>query len=247
MPAWSRRHHYNTRCYWWTIPACGRGHRGTTELDQMGEQVHLDTDRFCIEVPRGYPLAKDWCWNSGWWAICTTFTRFGIPQEILSDQGSQFMATLTKRLMELLEVKQLHTSPYHPHTDGMLASTAHSSGCYRRRGISGKIGIPYAALHSASGYSPFQLLWTRCSRPPLHAEKPTHWREHRKSPCGRVCAENERPSALSLEDCNGEWWGGQAEIQDLPWQVQHGLYKVLGGGEGEQPDIELLPRSIGNG
>ena len=49
------------------------------------------------------------------------------------------MATLTKHLMELLEVKQLHTSPYHPQPDGMLASTAYTQAdAIQKKGDIGK-------------------------------------------------------------------------------------------------------------
>lgn len=98
-------------------------------------------------------------------ALCTTFTKFGIPQEILSDQGSQFMASFTKRLWELLEIKQLRTSPYQPEMDGML-ERFHST-LKRMLQKSGDISknwdeyLPHVcfahrdAVHSATGYSPY--------------------------------------------------------------------------------------------
>jgi transposase InsO family protein len=39
---------------------------------------------------------------------------------MLSDQGSNFMSMLMKRVMEILQTKQLRTSPYHPECNGML-------------------------------------------------------------------------------------------------------------------------------
>ena len=53
-------------------------------------------------------------------AMMEIFSRTGLPEEILTDQGSVFMARLTKQLCRLLNVKQLRTSPYHPQTDGCL-------------------------------------------------------------------------------------------------------------------------------
>lgn len=48
------------------------------------------------------------------------FSRVGIPQEILTDQGTPFMSRLMADLCHLLKVKQLRTSVYHPQTDGLV-------------------------------------------------------------------------------------------------------------------------------
>ena len=48
------------------------------------------------------------------------FSRTGIPLEMLTDQRSQFVARLTKELCTLLGVQKLHTTPYHPQTNGTL-------------------------------------------------------------------------------------------------------------------------------
>ena len=47
-------------------------------------------------------------------------SRVGIPREILSDQGINFMSQLLKKLYNLLNISQIWTSPYHPHTDGSV-------------------------------------------------------------------------------------------------------------------------------
>ena len=44
----------------------------------------------------------------------------GIPREILTDQGSNFMSQLLVELYLLLHVKPIRTSPYHPQTDGLV-------------------------------------------------------------------------------------------------------------------------------
>ena len=54
----------------------------------------------------------------------------GIPKELLSDQGSMFMARVTTQLCQLQNIKKLNTTAYHPQTrrrDGMAASKACSS------------------------------------------------------------------------------------------------------------------------
>ena len=48
------------------------------------------------------------------------FTRMGIPQDILSDKGSQFTSGMMKEVGRLLSMKQLTTTPYHPMCNGLV-------------------------------------------------------------------------------------------------------------------------------
>ena len=48
------------------------------------------------------------------------FSHYGVPKEILTDQGSNFMSELLKEIYQLLGVKSIRTSPYHPQTDGLV-------------------------------------------------------------------------------------------------------------------------------
>ena len=48
------------------------------------------------------------------------FARVGIPKEILSDQGTNFMSQLLRELYNLLNIRPIQTSPYHPQTDGLV-------------------------------------------------------------------------------------------------------------------------------
>ena len=48
------------------------------------------------------------------------FSRVGIPREILSHQGTNFMSQLLKELYNLLHIHPIRTSPYHPQTDGLV-------------------------------------------------------------------------------------------------------------------------------
>ena len=100
-----------------------------------------------------------------------------MPEEILSDQGSNFMSSLMKKVTELLQIHQLKTSPYHPQTDGML-ECFHSTlkGMMRKTCKANKDWdeyIPYVcfafrdSVHTATGFTPFQLLFGRDVHGPL--------------------------------------------------------------------------------
>ena len=48
------------------------------------------------------------------------FSWVGVPCEILSDPGSQFMSQLMQEVNRLLSVKHLVTTPYHPQCNGVV-------------------------------------------------------------------------------------------------------------------------------
>lgn len=48
------------------------------------------------------------------------FSRFGMPEELLSDQGAKFESELIAHLCSALEIKKIRTSPYRPSTNGAL-------------------------------------------------------------------------------------------------------------------------------
>ena len=48
------------------------------------------------------------------------FARVGVPQDILTDQGSNFTSQLLREVYNLLKVQVIQTSPYHPQTDSMV-------------------------------------------------------------------------------------------------------------------------------
>ena len=52
--------------------------------------------------------------------MCEIFSRTGIPNELLTDQGSVFTGKLHMALCNLLGIHHLKTSAYHPQTDGCL-------------------------------------------------------------------------------------------------------------------------------
>ena len=53
-------------------------------------------------------------------AIAEAFTRFGIPKEVLTDQGSNFMSELLGEVFKLLDISHIKTSLCHPQTDGLV-------------------------------------------------------------------------------------------------------------------------------
>jgi hypothetical protein len=51
------------------------------------------------------------------------FTKFGVPREIVIDQGTQFNSNLVKVVIEQYQIKHRKYTPYHPQANGKLEST----------------------------------------------------------------------------------------------------------------------------
>lgn len=45
-------------------------------------------------------------------------TKFGVPRELITDQGGTFIADLIKQFCKLLKINKLQTSGYHPMSNG---------------------------------------------------------------------------------------------------------------------------------
>ncbi|XP_033100281.1 uncharacterized protein LOC117103773, partial [Anneissia japonica] len=79
-------------------------------------------------------------------ALLQFFTRYGLPKEIQSDQGSNFMSGLFQEVMSELGIHQIKSSAYHPQSQGALERD-----------------VP----NESTGFSPFELVYGHDVRGPL--------------------------------------------------------------------------------
>ena len=98
--------------------------------------------------------------------------RHGPPEALLSDQGTNFESMLMKEVCDLLGVKKLRTTPFHPRSDGQTEKANRTL----KEGISAAGGdwekelpfVTYAlncSANAATRLSPFEIVFGR--RPPL--------------------------------------------------------------------------------
>ena len=105
------------------------------------------------------------------------FARTGIPLQLLSDQGSQFLSSLVGHLCKDLGIDQVRTAPYHPETNGVVERMHGTLKPMLRKasqlGLDWVTQLPFAlfALRSApnrdSSFSPYQLVYGHRVRTPL--------------------------------------------------------------------------------
>ena len=108
------------------------------------------------------------------------FARTGVPLQLLTDQGSQFLSSLVSHLSHLckdLGIDRIRTAPYHPETNGVV-ERMHGTlkpmlSKASQLGLDWVSQLPFAlfALRSApnrdSSFSPYQLVYGHRVRTPL--------------------------------------------------------------------------------
>ena len=85
---------------------------------EEGHRYILTLVDFATRYPEAVPL-KNIDTETVAEALVDIFSRLGIPEEILSDLGTQFVSDCMKEVTRLLSIKQLTTTPYHPMCNGL--------------------------------------------------------------------------------------------------------------------------------
>ena len=118
--------------------------------------------------------------------------RVGVPQDILTDQGSNFTSQLLREVYNLLKVQVIQTSPYHPQTDSMVERFNQTLKLLLRKAATedGKDWdrlLPYLLFayrevpQVSTGFSPFELLYDQQVQGPLDVLKETYETDKRSN------------------------------------------------------------------
>ena len=86
---------------------------------EEGDRYILTLVDFSTRYPEAVPL-KNIDSETVAEALVDIFSRLGIPEEILSDLGTQFVSECMREVTRLLSIKQLTTTPYHPMCNGLV-------------------------------------------------------------------------------------------------------------------------------
>jgi transposase InsO family protein len=115
-------------------------------------------------------------------ALVDMFSRLGIPEEILSDLGTQFVSDCMEEVNRLLSIRHLTTTPYHPMCNGlvekfngtlkaMLKKLCAEQPRSWHRYINALLFAYREVPQDSTGFSPFELLYGRTVRGPMHILK----------------------------------------------------------------------------
>ena len=127
-------------------------------------------------------IRRNTCYE--WKYVNRVFLLYGIPKVILTDQGSNFMSDVFKRICKLFQIEKLNTVAYHPESNGTLERTHRTLVTYLRSYVDTKPSnwdqwLQFASFtfnttpHSITRYSPYELLFGRKCNLPGELEQKT--------------------------------------------------------------------------
>jgi transposase InsO family protein len=124
-------------------------------------------------------------------ALWNLWSRYGIPDEVLTDQGKQFTGELMQEVNKFLSIKGVRTTPWHPSTNGL---TERMNGVLKQmlrkmtleqpkqwdRYIPALLFAYREVPQESLGFSPFQLLYGRTVKGPIKVLRQI-WTEEEES------------------------------------------------------------------
>jgi len=140
--------------------------------------MQCDLTKFSIAVPMVNHEA-----NTVAYHFVTSFVCLhGIPNTLVSDQGTEFLSRILIETCKLLKIKKCNTSPYHPQANGALERSHRTLGEYLRHYVDADqrnwdTYIPYAMFvynsseHQATGKQPYELLYGKTLQVPTSCTK----------------------------------------------------------------------------
>ena len=111
-------------------------------------------------------------------ALFSFFSLLGFPEEILSDNGSQFTSQMMNEFLRLLSIKGVHSSVYHAQSNGlierfhstlksMLKKVIEKHPTEWHRYLPALLFAVREMPNSSTGFSPFEMLFGRKARGPI--------------------------------------------------------------------------------
>ena len=163
---------------------------GPLPRSRLGNRYILVVCDYATRYPEAIPLRSTDAIHVAE-ELIKVFARVGVPEEILTDQGSNFTSQLLAELYRLLHVHPIRTSPYHPQTDGLVERFNQTLKNMLKKAATeeGKDWdklVPYLLFayrevpQASTGFSPFELLYGRDVRGPLDILRES-WESSQKS------------------------------------------------------------------
>ncbi|XP_057183752.1 uncharacterized protein LOC130550329 [Triplophysa rosa] len=156
---------------------------GPLERSARGHRFALVLVDYATRYPEAVPLCSISA-KSVAEALFRIISRVGIPREILTDQGTAFMSRTLRELYELLGIKSIRTSVFHPQTDGlverfnrtlktMIRKFVHEDAKNWDKWLEPLLFAVREVPQASTGFSPFELLYGRQPRGVLDVLKET--------------------------------------------------------------------------
>ena len=149
------------------LPVSGRGHRWILTMVDMATRYPLAAPLASIDTAT---VAE---------AMVDMFSDIGIPNEILSDRGSQFNSDMMREVQRLLSIRAFNTSPYHAQCNGLCEKYNGTLKQMLKRTVDDQpkewdrfikpllFAYRDVPIDSLGGFSPFELIYGHTVRGPM--------------------------------------------------------------------------------
>ena len=138
----------------------------------------------------------------------TVFANFGLPEQIVTDNGSAFTSKKLEIFLQQNGIQQTRTAPYHPASNGQAERTVQTSKTTSNKMLNEKGTINQKVQrflmayrttpHSATNCTPAELLFGRRLRTALDIIKPSLSNNMEKNRNDMICrAQNRRTTKFS--------------------------------------------------
>ncbi|KAL0194735.1 hypothetical protein M9458_008307 [Cirrhinus mrigala] len=175
---------------------------GPLEKSSAGHRYILVVSDYATRYPEAFPL-RSITTPKIIHALVQHFSRVGIPEEILTDQGTNFTSRLMGQLNKQLGITAIRTTPYHPHTgrdwDKWLPFVLFA---YRE--------VPQAS----TGFSPFELLYGWQVQGPLDLLKRS-WEEKPASKMEEKGIEQAKENLQEKQQAQKRWYDQHARLRQF--------------------------------
>ena len=140
------------------------------------------------------------------------FASYGVPEEIVHDNGGNFTAQLMEEVLGTMGIQQIKTSPYHPEANGVI-ERMHGTlkKALKKAGSTDSAWdkwLPYvlymmrATVHEATGFSPFHLLFGRKPDTPVSNFRAVLEDPDTTEPTSRISAQGQHPYLIWFRKSN---------------------------------------------
>ena len=110
----------------------------------------------------------------------STFASHGLPEIVVSDNGSSFVSSEFKSFLQKNGIKHITSAPYHPSTNGLLVQAVQTFKQRMKKQGDGSVDTKLARFllsyritsQSTTGESPAQLRWGRSLRSHIDLLRP---------------------------------------------------------------------------
>lgn len=152
---------------------------GPLHLTDNGNKYILTCIDYLTRFAEAIPLADIQAKTVARAFATNIIARYGVPLELLTDCGSQFVSKLFKEICSTLEIKKIQTTPFHPATNGAV-ERYHAglkkmlSHFIEKDKRNWDLYIPWALMayrnfkHSSTQETPFFLMFGRDMLLPFH-------------------------------------------------------------------------------